>query len=205
MIDKSDSEKYKKWQKAFWILLWEPTNVVGKWKQLILLGAVIGTFFCPFYTFYASLPYQGSVPPTVPLIKGFGRVVFGNELHGVKNVAVADFLEDESRPIRLQGNHTNLSKIKAFADAHPLESVYVEGFTLRDGSGLFWISYAATRNGEVLASQEQRRISLDKRRNWLGPPLWWMYLSLVAPLWLISFINIRKVRNSTEIVNDRKI
>lgn len=191
-------DKSKQWRKAFWLLLCAPANVVGKWKQLMLLGAVIGTVFCPIYTFYVSLPYQGALPPQASLVKGFGRVIFKSELQGAKRVGIADFEQEGGPSIRLPDNHVSLPGIKEWTEKHPLESIYVEGFRLRDGRGLFWMSYAATQDGQVLVDRDKRRVTLSRGREQFGTVLWWMYGYVVAPLWLSSFNNIRIVRNSTD-------
>ena len=122
-------------------------------------------------------------------------MVFGEELRGLKHVSVADF-NDGRKSIRLQDDFASLWELKKWTDGHPLVPVYIEGFKLRDGIGRFWITYAATQDGRPLIDREKRQVSLDISREWFGVLLRWMYLYLVAPLWLISFNNIRKVRNS---------
>lgn len=188
----------EQWRRAFGIVLWGDPPEVSKWKSLFLTGAVVVTIGIPFVTFYQAMPYQGQIPPETSYAKNFGKVIFENEKRGFKNYIVADFIRNDGRKFRLLGNSINLSEIKEWVDRNPDKDIYVEGFSLRNGSGLFWIAFASTKNGYVLVSREKRSRSLAIRREQFGPVMWWLYACFAAPLWLLSLNNIRKVRNSMD-------
>lgn len=126
----------------------------------------------------------------------YGHVIFKTEKHGLKHVAVADLLLEDGRTLRLQDTFASLPEIDDYERLHPLDPIYVEGFYLKDGAGLFWISYAATRNGETLITREERARMLIVSRQTFGKVLLWMYLYVISPFWIISYFNIRKVRIS---------
>jgi len=163
---------------------------------VFLTLTIVGTISLPYLNFAQALPYFGASPPQVPLIGVFGKLIFGDKLSGLKRVSVANFISTGGQSFRLQDDKVTLRDIKAWTDEHPTESIYVEGFRLRDGAGRFWITFAETREGRTLIDREERQIRLDKRREWLGPALWWTYACVVAPLWLLSFNNIRKIRKT---------
>jgi hypothetical protein len=193
------------WAKAFWIVLRGGRKGVAgghKWKESILIGAMTGFIFSPFAFYALTLPYQGAIPPDMNVITGYGRVIFTNEKAGMKNIAIADFSASDGRLFRLQDTFATLPEIQDFERLNPLDQVYVEGFYLNNGFGKLWIIYAATRDGRTLLSREQREMRLRKRRETFGMPLLWMYIFLVAPLSLISFFNVRKVRTSLGPEND---
>nr|WP_132453505.1 hypothetical protein [Paraburkholderia sp. BL8N3] len=199
MIKQSRLASLAKWWEAYCIVLSGPASVVGKgfrWKQAILMFAIVGAIATPFITFYSSRPYQGIIPSNDLLTKAFGRVIFGNEQRGVKSVSIADFITDSGIEIRLKGDYASLSKIKEWGDRYPLQLIYIEGFQLRNGAGPFWISYATTSQGDVLLGREEQLTSLVERRNPFGKSMLAMFLFQVVPLWIYSLINIRKVRIS---------
>ena len=186
----------KEWRGAFFLALWGPPSIINKWKQSIVMASGIWTVAAPFLFWPGSLEYRGATPPAVPLIKTTGKVVFESERRGLKYASITNLVTRDGQSIRLQGDFTSLSEIKEWTDIHPTETIYVEGFRLRDGKGLFWISYATTLDGRVLAGREKQQRSLKIRSEVFGPALLWFYTYLVAPTWLFSFIFIRKIRNS---------
>lgn len=196
MIEKFDSDSRKNWRKAFWIVLRGPPSVISVWKQSVLTLAIVGTFFCPIFTYYVARPYQGVIPSDASLVTSRGRVIFNVETNGLKHARIANFLPDGGQPLHIQDYFTSLYEMKKWTNEHPFESLYVKGFSLCDGAGSFWITYVATASGQVLVNEDKRKITLHKSRERFGTVFWWMYGYLVIPLWLISIYNIRKVRNS---------
>ncbi len=187
-------QQTEKWVTAFWRVLCGPPSSVGhgfKWKQAILSLAITWTISSPFFTFYLALPYQGNMPPKIPLIKYNGKLIFENQ--GVKSSLRARIVVDGGADLTIQ-DPAGLIKVRDWERESRSEEVYVEGFLLRDGAGLFWPTYVATRNGDVLLSRIDQLEKLRAARNPFGKILLFMYI-ISAPMWLISINNIRKVKN----------
>lgn len=188
-------ENCKKWSVAFWLVLRGPASSVGvgfKWKQSILSLAIGWVIYSPFHTFYHSLPYRGDIPPDVPLVKSAGNIIFGFE-PDLKSTPFARFVVDTGKGLKLQ-DPSGLEIIREWENQNPSRKIYVEGFLLRNGAGLFWLTYVAGADGKILLSREGQLRQLKMVRDPFNSVLLWMYV-LSLPMWIISINNVRKVKN----------
>lgn len=195
LILKFQRENCKKWKIAFWLVLHGPASSVGtgfKWKQSLLSLSIGWMIYSPLLTFYHSLPYRGAIPPEAPLVKSTGRIIFGFE-PGLKSTPLARFVVDTGKRLKLQ-DPSGLETISEWQNQNPSSEIYVEGFLLRDGSGLFWMTYVAGADGKVLLNRTEQVRELKLARDPFNSVLLWMYITSV-PMWLISINNVRKVKN----------
>lgn len=188
---------FRKWLEAFYIVLAGPASRVGagyRWKNGLLILALVFTVSTPFFSFTNSRAYQGAMPPDTPLIKAFGNVVFRDETRGVKSVSVAEFMVNAGKTLTLEGDYAGLPEIRDWQAKRPGETIYVEGFELLDGRGLFWISYAAARDGTVLMQRDHQAKAIKNLRNPFNASAFWMLVIVTGPMWVACFINVSKVR-----------
>jgi hypothetical protein len=180
--------------RAFLVMMWGPFETIGpgyKWKQSVLSGAIIITLISPWLMIQHSSPYQGNLPPRVPLIRDDGRFIFGNEHHGFKSTPFIDFKTNGGQIYRLQdrvGYDSILNWNNRNTDSH----LYVEGFLLRNGQGLFWPTQVTTVDGRVLLDRDQQNTSLMRSRNPFGRNLFYMYV-FAGFLWIFSIRNVVQI------------
>jgi hypothetical protein len=154
------SASCRKWWEAYWIVLAGPATAIGgghRWKKAVLILTIVFSVSIPFFSFQNSIPFQGSLPPNAPLIKGYGRIAFDSEQHGVKSVSVARLALDNGPSFLVEGNFSTIPDVQRWEAMNSSQSLYFEGFNLRDGKGLFWITYAATKSGSVILSRQERK------------------------------------------------
>lgn len=184
------------WREAFWaVLSGVPVGAIRieKWKRMVLSLAIVWTVFSPLITYYMSLPYQGNIPSNSSMIKQAGRLEYRTEQRGVKQLLQLVLIGDGGRIIEFQ-DPTGLEDIRSWERKTGIDQVYVEGFYLRDGEGLFWPTYIATLNGKPLATREEQLRKLSVARDPFGKVLLVMYFYSL-PMWIISLINIYKIKS----------
>jgi hypothetical protein len=180
--------------KAFLTLLCGPIEKIGpgyRWKQSILSGAIIVALIFPWLMVQLSSPYQGDLPPRVPLISAKGRFIFGDERHGLKLIPFIEFKTNDSRIYRLQ-NQIGYDSILNFNNRHANPQVYIEGFLLKNGQGLFWPTQVMTIDGKILLDKDQQNTSLMRSRNPFGANLFLMSI-FAGFLWILSTRNIIQI------------
>ncbi|KVN25508.1 hypothetical protein WJ63_15345 [Burkholderia pyrrocinia] len=91
-----------------------------------------------------------------------------------------------------------LESVRAWERRTGVDSVYVEGFYLRDGDGLFWPTYITTLDGTPLATRLDQSRKLSVAREPFGQVLLMMYLYSL-PMWIVSLINICKIKSKIEV------
>lgn len=194
---KLGATKLREWWLAFLFVLWAPQKVVGRRKQLALSFALVWTISTPVLTFLSARPYMGEVPSDTEIVKATGNISFGFEQHGVRSRAVSTFITDNGAAINLDDPPSMLPEIKKLMEGSGKETarVYLEGYRLGNGSGRFWITYAATPDGHLLLSRAAQSERLKRASEPFGTVLFWMYL-IILPVWVITFFNVRDARTS---------
>jgi hypothetical protein len=122
-------------------------------------------------------------------------MIFGFE-PGLKSTPFASFVLDSGKGLKLQ-DPSGLELIREWESQNPSRKIYVEGFLLGNGAGLFWLTYVAGADGKILLSREGQLRQLKMARDPFNSVLLWMYITSV-PMWLISIGNVRKVKNRME-------
>lgn len=177
--------------KAFSILLAGDERVDGhRWKKILLNGAVVGTVFCPIFSYYQSRPFQGETPPKVPVVSGIGTFVETLDGFGPQSKLHSDFHTTDGRVWRLQ--ERDVPEVHDFYRQHPNARLYVEGFFLLDGRGQFWPTSIRTINGQTLLDSRTASKRLAIASTMFGGLLG-LY-TLTAVLWIISLSNALKLK-----------
>lgn len=145
----------------------------------------------PFFNMRFAAPYQGDLPPLVPLIVGDGKIAFLIQNHGVRKVNYAEFINDDGRQYVFQ-DYPSLLGVEKFVNEHPQQKLHVEGFILKNGLGLFWPILITTTDGRTLLSPENLSNQLRNRRDVWGELLLIQQISLL-PLWIVSLFNAVKI------------
>lgn len=166
---------------------------VEKWKRVLLSLAIVWTLFSPVITYYLSLPYQGRVPPENSMLKKTGRLEYRTEQRGMKQVLQLVLIQDDGKITDFQ-DPVGLESVRAWERRTGVDRVYVEGFYLRDGDGLFWPAYITTLDGKPLVTRADQSKKLKAAREPFGQVLLMMYLYSL-PMWIISLINICKMKS----------
>jgi hypothetical protein len=146
------------------------------------------------FDFLLVYEHQGATPPKAPLISGFAKILekSGGPKSGITTYAVFD----DGRRFILGGLRS--TDARQWIEAHPSESIFLEGFFLRDGAGEFWLNYASTTDETVLVGRENQMRLLQERRVPFGRFFLWSCLIMVLLPYLFAFTTIYTVRSKLE-------
>jgi hypothetical protein len=178
------------------LLLNGPPELVGegfKWKQLILMGAVVGTLFSPIFTYQNSLSYQGSIPPVAPVLEGTATLSSGFESTGFKHKQYIYIHMNRGATYRVQDGNVLLPGISTLSET-TTPPMQVRGFLLDNGKGDFWPISIMDSMGKEILSEEKSRNSLAINRNPFGRLLLDLYI-FVSPFWIVSLVNLFRLIN----------
>ncbi|MBR8182512.1 hypothetical protein [Burkholderia ambifaria] len=185
-----------KWKVAFFLVLSGRSYgavPVAKWKQLLLSLSLVWVISSPVFTYYLSIPYQGSIPEEGAVLKMTGKLIYGFKREGGNNSLQAVLVRDGSGPVEFQ-DPMGMESVRSWERKTGSDSVYVEGFFLRDGDGLFWPTFISSQDGIPLLSRKEQLHKLSVARAPFGRLLLLMY-GLAVPMWIVSIINVRKFKN----------
>jgi hypothetical protein len=180
--------------RAFSILVSASPEKIGegwRWKSKLLTMTIFISVAFPFFNMRFASPYQGDLPPLVPLIRGNGKIAFLQKKQGFRSSDYAAFVGEDGKKYVFQ-DYSSLLGVEKFVNEHPSQSVHVEGFILKNGEGLFWPTSISTVAGEILLAPEKLSRQLENRRDVWGGLLLIQKISLL-PLWIISFFNAVKI------------
>jgi hypothetical protein len=180
--------------RAFAILISGSPEKIGegyRWRNGLLVLTIFMSASFPFFNMRSAAPYQGDLPPLVPLIVGNGQVKFLQKAQGARKLDYAEFANENGRRYVFQ-DYSSLLRVEEFVTAHPEQTLHVEGFILKNGEGLFWPISISTSDGKILLAREEASKYLANRRDIWGGLLFIQQMSL-APLWIISFFNALKI------------
>lgn len=183
------------WKNAFMILLDGPDCLVGpgfRWKRNLLSMVITWMVGGPFITYYMSMPYQGAIPAESSLVKVSGKIIFSTGHSGPKSISVARMATATAGLLEFQ-DPEQLGSIREWEKRGGSGIVYVEGFRLRDGAGLFWPIYMMDESGSVILSRDRQLEILKGARNPFGPTFLWMIL-LSIPLWMVCLRNVYDIK-----------
>ena len=148
------SETVKKpmtWYRAFIVLLsgLGSKEKITRLKGLCLIFALAGFLSTPFFVASQKATYSGHRPPEAPLIKSYGVLKVSAAIPRRRDLV----FETNQGAAYVMGGYGTSSLYDSVqtAGARP---VYMEGFLLRDGKGLFWPTLIASEQGETLVSRE---------------------------------------------------
>jgi hypothetical protein len=179
------------WFLAFKKVLFAEMN--KGWSSLAGMILVTALFF-PFVVlvdYYGYVTnFSGDIPPNVPIVKATGVFEYKIRKIGFREDGYVVFSADD-------GQHYEIKKYSGFKEQEklieevPLRKMEVEGFFLRNGKGAFFPLYVKPIGGNVLLTYEQGLENLSRQRN---VDYYVIGLYGVALFWLISFINIYRMK-----------
>lgn len=177
------------------MILSSDKRIIGcRWKNTILIGAIGGLFISPFLTYNMSRPYQGDLPPKVPIMKYFGE--FSERLvgSGPKSRMNIEFKSADGEIIEIEdGPGSSVGKKCISEGCH--EKFYLYGFYLLNGHGNFWPTMVKDENERILLDQNITMGVLTEERRTFGS-LFRFFYCITAILWVISLSHALKIQNT---------
>lgn len=153
--------------------------------------ALIFTLFSIVCALCIASDYSGAYPPIAPIIKATGtlKAVF---MPGKGGGWSAVFTKNNGEKIKMMPLSVPPPLVD-LAKRNEFTEIYMEGFLLRDGKGMYWPTLVATTDGRVLIDNDTLIKSLNRHNRPLFNLV--IFLTFLAgPFLLLSIVQATKIR-----------
>lgn len=152
-----------------WLYTWlsifnKPTGMLERACQLFTIFAFAALIIFPMLTISSVNEVSGNIPPIAPMIASSGEFIYVKNPHSHANHFFIDYQESGGKVYRMTEWTIPASLIGVAQKSPPLK-VNVQGFLLKNGSGVFFPLHISTLDGNEVMSQQYALSQLDHHRS----------------------------------------